>query len=442
MQLSERNLFSEIVSLYRSSVIIAHGGDELIKFFADWLSSMGLKSSLDVIFANIIVVAIVVALAFVSKLLFMIIVVKPIEIIIKKSPNKWDDLLVKHHVFNKLSLMVPAIVIVSFAPVFPAVQELINRTVTAYLIFIAALVIDAILDAITDAYQHLEVSRDKPIKSYITVVKIMMYIVISVIVISILTDTSPWGILSGIGALTAILLVIFRDSLLGLVASVQISKNHLVSIGDWIEVPKYQADGDVIDITLTTVRIQNWDKTITTIPSYALISESFKNWKGMVQAGGRRIKRSVYIDMSSIRFMDDELYERLSKIYLLRQYLESKKKEIEEYNRKSNVDLAEPVNGRRMTNIGTFRAYLNAYLKNHPGTNKDLIIMVRQLQPTDAGLPLEVYVFSKDTSWVNYESLQSDIFDHILATVPHFGLRVFQNPTGTDMRSLGRGSTV
>jgi miniconductance mechanosensitive channel len=408
----------------------------VVKFFADWLFSLGMEN-LNIVFANIITGTIIVALAFLSKFLFEKVVIKPIEHFIKKSPNKWDDILVRHHVLGRISLMIPAIVIVSFAPVFPMVEELIKRLSTAYLIFIAAVVMDAILEAITDAYQFLEISRDKPIKSYITVVKIMMYIIISVIVISILTNTSPWGILSGIGALTAILLVIFRDSLLGLVASVQISKNNLVSIGDWIEVPKYQADGDVIDITLTTIRIQNWDKTITTIPSYALISESFKNWKGMFQAGGRRIKRSVFIDTSSVRFIDDELFERLHRIQILQPYLDSRKREIEEFNRKNNIDVTESVNGRRMTNIGTFRAYLNAYLRSHPGTNKDLIIMVRQLQPTDAGLPLEVYVFSKDTSWVNYESLQSDIFDHIFAAVPHFGLRVFQNPTGNDMRSLG-----
>jgi miniconductance mechanosensitive channel len=265
----------------------------------------------------------------------------------------------------------------------------------------------------------------------------MVYIIAGVVAVSVLTGISPWGILSGIGAMTAVLLVIFRDSLLGLVASIQISKNNLVSIGDWIEVPRYQADGDVIDITLTTIRIQNWDKTITTVPSYAIISESFKNWKGMFQAGGRRIKRSVYIDTSSVRFLDDDLYDRLYKIQILRPYLESRKKEIEEFNRMNEVDVTEPVNGRRMTNIGTFRAYLTAYLRNHPGTNKDLIMMVRQLQPTDTGLPLEIYAFSRDTSWVNYESLQSDIFDHIFATLPHFDLRVFQNPSGKDLRAMG-----
>ena len=409
----------------------------MVNIFAGWFSALGLSETFDLVLANIVVGIIMIVVAFLSKYIFEKVLIKPIELIVRKSAFKWDDLLVKHKLLNKIALMIPAIVIALFAPAFPAISDVIYRLVATYLIFIAAVVIDALLDVFTSAYQSLETSKDKPIKSYMTVVKLMVYIIAGVVAVSVLTGISTWGILSGIGAMTAVLLVIFRDSLLGLVASIQISKNNLVSIGDWIEVPRYQADGDVIDITLTTIRIQNWDKTITTIPSYAIISESFKNWKGMFQAGGRRIKRSVYIDTSSVRFLDDDLYDRLYKIQILRPYLESRKKEIEEFNRMNEVDVTEPVNGRRMTNIGTFRAYLTAYLRNHPGTNKDLIMMVRQLQPTDTGLPLEIYAFSRDTSWVNYESLQSDIFDHIFATLPHFDLRVFQNPSGKDLRAMG-----
>ena len=409
----------------------------MVDIFAGWFSALGINETFDIVLANIAVGIIMFAVAFLSKLIFEKVLIKPIELIVRRSAFKWDDLLVKHKLLNKIALMIPAIVIALFAPAFPSISDVIYRLVTTYLIFIAAVVIDAFLDVFTSAYQSLETSRDKPIKSYMTVVKLMVYIIAGVIAVSVLTGISPWGILSGIGAMTAVLLVVFRDSLLGLVASIQISKNNLVSIGDWIEVPRYQADGDVIDITLTTIRIQNWDKTITTVPSYAIISESFKNWKGMFQAGGRRIKRSVFIDTSSVRFLDDELYDRLYKIQILRPYLESRKKEIEEFNRRNEIDVTEPVNGRRMTNIGTFRAYLTAYLRNHPGTNKDLIMMVRQLQPTDTGLPLEIYAFSRDTSWVNYESLQSDIFDHIFATLPHFDLRVFQNPSGNDLRAMG-----
>ena len=409
----------------------------MVDIFAGWFSALGINETFDIVLANLVVGIIMIVVAFLSKLIFEKVLIKPIELIVRRSAFKWDDLLVKHKLLNKIALMIPAIVIALFAPAFPAISDVIYRLVTTYLIFIAAVVIDAFLDVFTSAYQSLETSRDKPIKSYMTVVKLMVYIIAGVIAVSVLTGISPWGILSGIGAMTAVLLVVFRDSLLGLVASIQISKNNLVSIGDWIEVPRYQADGDVIDITLTTIRIQNWDKTITTVPSYAIISESFKNWKGMFQAGGRRIKRSVFIDTSSVRFLDDELYDRLYKIQILRPYLESRKKEIEEFNRRNEIDITEPVNGRRMTNIGTFRAYLTAYLRNHPGTNKDLIMMVRQLQPTDTGLPLEIYAFSRDTSWVNYESLQSDIFDHIFATLPHFDLRVFQNPSGNDLRAMG-----
>ncbi|WP_110991044.1 mechanosensitive ion channel family protein, partial [Mesotoga sp. TolDC] len=289
----------------------------MVDIFAGWFSALGINETFDIVLANIAVGIIMFAVAFLSKLIFEKVLIKPIELIVRRSAFKWDDLLVKHKLLNKIALMIPAIVIALFAPAFPSISDVIYRLVTTYLIFIAAVVIDAFLDVFTSAYQSLETSRDTPIKSYMTVVKLMVYIIAGVIAVSVLTGISPWGILSGIGAMTAVLLVVFRDSLLGLVASIQISKNNLVSIGDWIEVPRYQADGDVIDITLTTIRIQNWDKTITTVPSYAIISESFKNWKGMFQAGGRRIKRSVFIDTSSVRFLDDELYDRLYKIQIL-----------------------------------------------------------------------------------------------------------------------------
>ncbi|MDD4208475.1 mechanosensitive ion channel domain-containing protein, partial [Mesotoga sp.] len=244
----------------------------MVDIFAGWFSALGLSETFDLVLANIVVGIIMIVVAFLSKFLFEKLLIKPIEIIVRKSAFKWDDHLIKHKLLYKIALMIPAIVIALFARAFPAIEGLIYKLVTTYLIFISAVVVDAFLDVFTSAYQSLETSRDKPIKSYMTVVKIMIYIVAGVIAVSVLTEISPWGILSGIGAMTAVLLVVFRDSLLGLVASIQISKNNLVSIGDWIEVPKFQADGDVIDITLTTIRIQNWDKTITTIPSYVFTS--------------------------------------------------------------------------------------------------------------------------------------------------------------------------
>jgi len=238
------------------------------------------------------------------------------------------------------------------------------------------------------------------------------------------------------------MMLVFRDSILGFVAGIQLAANKMVAVGDWIEMPNYGADGDVLEVALTTVKVQNWDKTITTIPTYALISESFKNWRGMSESGGRRIKRPVNIDMSSIRFCDEEMLERYGKIQYISEYIEAKKEELEEFNQAINVDNASLVNGRRMTNIGTFRAYIRAYLQNHPAINKSMTFLIRQLQPTEHGLPIEIYVFSKDKVWANYEAIQADIFDHILAVVPEFDLRVHQNPTGADFRALNPGTIV
>ncbi len=408
----------------------------MVLFFTKWFISMGMSDLLGNVFANILTWIIIIALALLSRYLFQWILIRPLEQIISRAFPKWTKSLKKRGVLRRLALLIPGIIVYAFAPVFPDIQGIIQRLSSAFMILVGAIALDAILDTITDSFQEKDIARDRPIKSYATVVKLIMYVVVAILVIANLADTSPWGILSGIGAMTAVLLVIFHDTLLGLVASVQITKNELVAVGDWIEVPKYQADGDVIDITLTTVRIQNWDRTITTVPSYALISSSFKNWKGMFDSGGRRIKRSIFLDMTSIRFVDDELYSRLSKIQLIQPYLLMKKKEIADYNREHEVDETVDINGRRMTNLGTFRAYVTAYLKQHPGIHKGLIMMVRQLQPTETGIPLEIYAFTRDTAWVNYEGIQSDIFDHMLAVLAHFDLRVVQMPTGNDLKSL------
>jgi miniconductance mechanosensitive channel len=236
--------------------------------------------------------------------------------------------------------------------------------------------------------------------------------------------------------MAAVLILVFKDTILGFVASIQLSANNMVNVGDWISMPKYNADGDVIDIGLNTVKVQNWDKTIATIPTYALVSESFNNWKGMEESGGRRIKRSINIDMKSVGFLDQDQIEKFRKYYLLADYITAKEKEIAEYNSSLEVDDSVVTNGRRMTNLGTFRAYLENYLHNHPKVNQDMTLLVRHLQPTDKGMPLEIYLFSKDQVWANYEAIQADIFDHILAIMPQFGLRVFQSPTGDDFQKL------
>ena len=324
--------------------------------------------------------------------------------------------------------------------VFPdleSVQRAIERFAVAYMIVMTGVVIDALLDAFVEIYRTYEISRSRPIKSYLGVVRIVAWAVIALLVLSVLLDRSPLVFLSGLGALTAVLLLVFKDSLLGLVASVQIASQDMVRRGDWIEVPKYGADGDVIDVSLTTVKVQNWDHTITSLPTYALVSDSFKNWRGMTESEGRWIKRSVSIDMTSVRFLTPEMIDRFERIALIRDYVRDKRAALAETNR-DRPESEVRINQRHLTNLGTFRAYVEAYVRSHPLIHPDLTLLVRQLAPGSSGIPIEVYAFSSDKNWGNYEQLQADLFDHILAVVPEFGLRVFQEPSGADLRALGR----
>jgi len=299
---------------------------------------------------------------------------------------------------------------------------------------------DALLNAGMAIYQHSPGREHIPIRGIVQAVKLVALLFCLILTLSQLANRSPLFFISGLGALTAILLLIFKDSILGLVAGVQITTMDLVRRGDWIEMPKHGADGDVIDVSLTTVRVQNWDKTITTIPAYELVASSFRNWRGMSESGGRRICRAIPIDLNSIRFVDEELLRHLYGIRLLRPYLEQKVREIEEHNRQhiSSEEIKVLANGRRLTNIGTFRAYCIAYLRNHPAIHQDMTFLVRQMEPTAEGLPLQIYVFVKDTRWAVYEAIQADIFDHLLAVLPEFDLHSFQLPAGRDLRGLDR----
>ena len=392
-------------------------------------------------------------LSFISLILIIAVICLIINLITKKlilrilgryirgNRFKWDNTLLDRKVFSRFANIIPVVVVYLFAPVFPEQKEIIQKTAVMIIYVIMILVINALINSADDIYRTYDISRNRPIKGYLQVLKIIVFIVGIIVIIASMIGKSPLILLGGLGAASAILLVIFRDSLLGLVAGVLINSNDMLRIGDWIEMPKYGADGDVTDITLHTVKVENFDKTITTIPSYALISDSFRNWRGMTEAGGRRIKRSIYIDQTSIDFCSDELIEKFEKMHYLTEYIQKKKAEIEGYNQTHGIDSSQPVNGRRMTNIGTFRAYIQNYLKNHPKVHSGLIQMVRQLPPGEHGLPVEIYVFTNDTAWVNYESIQADIFDHILAVIPYFGLRVFQDPTGYDIRAgFGRRS--
>lgn len=404
------------------------------EFLKNYIISKGLSEESSLFLSNIFTALCIVFVSLLAHLIAKKILLRILENFISRSKSKWDDILVKNRVFHRLAHIVPASVIHAFAPAFPSYQTWIQRIAFCYIVFVIVLTIDKLLDSVDDIYRTFEVSKTRPIKGFLQIVKIISYVIGVIVIISVLIDRSPWLMISGIGAASAVLILVFQNSLLGFVAGIQLSANDMVGLGDWIEMPKYGADGSVIDITLHTVKVQNWDKTITTIPTHALISESFKNWKGMHASGGRRIKRSIYIDMTSIKFCNEEMLERFRKIQYIQEYLDKKKAEIEEYNAAHNIDESSIVNGRHLTNIGTFRAYIVQYLKNHPKLHKGMIQMVRQLQPTEHGLPIEIYAFTNDTAWVNYEAIQSDIFDHILAVVPEFDLRVFQNPSGYDFK--------
>lgn len=367
-------------------------------------------------------------------------VLRTIDSLIRRTNTDWDDALIERRVLHRLAHLVPGLVIYRLAPLalvgHARLQEIADTGVQIYLVLTSMLVIDALMSTTVDIYRSTKTSREISIKGLIQFLKVILYFLCGVFVVSVLLGKSPFYLLSGLTALTAVLLLIFRDAILGLVAGIQLSVNRMVARGDWIEMPKYGADGDVLDVTLTTVKVQNWDKTITTIPTYSLISESFKNWRGMQDSGGRRIKRSVHIDISTVKFLDEQMIERFGKIQYITDHIEHKKQELAEYNELNQVDLSHLANGRRMTNVGTFRAYVEAYLKNHPQISQEMTFLVRQLAPTPKGLPIEIYVFCKDKVWANYEAIQGDIFDHILAIIPIFDLQAFQEPAGKDFRGL------
>ena len=354
---------------------------------------------------------------------------------------QWDNVLVEKHVFQRLLNFIPLILIYLLtSPILVGTELLeLSQTLINVLFLIAAmLTIDALLNALLAIYGSSAISKEISITPFVQVLKLGLYFVSGILLLSLLLQKTPLYFLSGLGALTAVLLFVFKDILMGFVAGIQLIANKMVAPKDWIEMPKYGADGDVIEITLTTVKVQNFDNTITTIPTYALINESFKNWRNMNLSGGRRIKRYVNIDLSSIKFCDTEMLERFNKIQLISKNIQDRQAEIKDFNDKNNVDESTFVNGRRLTNIGVFRSYVEAYLMQHPKINNKMTFLIRQLSPRENGLPIEIYVFCKETNWNIYEAVQADIFDHILAVVPEFKLRVFQEPSGFDFQKLSK----
>jgi miniconductance mechanosensitive channel len=358
----------------------------------------------------------------------------------KRSSFTWDDALVTHNIFGRLAQVVPALIVfvgVTFVPGLPeGVMQLMRNVAMGYMVLMLTLALTAMLSAANTIYAASSIAKDRPLKGFVQLVQIIVWIVGGIMIIAAVLDRSPLLLLSGFGAMTAILLLVFKDTILSLVASVQLTAQDMVRVGDWIEMPQFGADGDVVDVQLHTVKVQNWDKTITTIPTHRLITDSFKNWRGMSQSGARRIKRAIFIDVSSIRFQTQDEVDHFTRFALLKDYIGNKEQELTDYNEGLANEVDSEVNRRRLTNAGTFRAYAYNYLKNHPKIHKGMTLIVRQLDPGPEGLPLEIYCFTNTTEWAAYEDIQSDIFDHLLAIVPEFGLRLYQKPAGSDLANL------
>ena len=366
------------------------------------------------------------------------IIIRTIHKLTNRTKTDIDDILLNDQLLKRLLLAVPILIINYFSYMFGSFEEVVSRITSALIAFFILLAISSLLTSVAKVMEKFDKLKDRPIKGYIQVIQIILFIFGGIVIIGLLANESPLTLLSAIGALTAVIILVFKDTILSFVASIQISTYDLIKVGDWIEVPKYGADGDVIDIALHTIKVQNFDKTITVIPTYKLIEESYKNWRGMQLSGGRRIKRSIHIDKTSISFLTEEQIQSFKKIDLINDYLDLKDKEIKKFNDSDFVNSDVESNKRRLTNVGTFRAYIKSYLNNRNDIHKDMTFLVRQLTPGPTGVPIELYVFTTTTGWIEYEEIQSDIFDHLLAILPEFGLRVFQNPTGSDFSSISK----
>ena len=390
-----------------------------------------LIDSLYIVIKNNPFVKYLIAIIF-AYILFLItkkIVLKTISKIFEKTSTTLDDVLINKNVFSKLPYLIPLVFLYSLRDLLP-IFKIIDRLFLSLIAIIILISLNALINAVNDVYRKTRFHEKLNIKSYIQLTKLFINVVGIIIITAIIAGKSPVYFLSGLGALTAVLILVFKDTILSLVSSIQITSNNLFKVGDWIEAPQFGADGNVIDIALHSVKVQNWDKTISVIPTNKLINSSFKNWKGMSDSGGRRIKRSIKINMKSIKFCSNEMIEKYKSIDLIKKYINEKMENISFHNSEKNIDQNDLLNGRSLTNVGTFRAYIELYLKNHSKIHKKMTFLIRQLAPQSDGLPIEIYVFSSDTNWVNYESIQSDIFDHLLAILPEFELEIFQNISG------------
>lgn len=405
---------------------------KITDYIHDILVNLGLSETLASMLDDVIGILILLIISYISGLIAKKVIHNIVERLAKFTPTNWDDIFIENKVIYHLVKIFPAIVFIIATPFAITSNIWVAIFQKAAQIFIVISILRAIQAssvAMTIIYSQSKNYSNKPLKVVFQIVTVIAYFIGFIIIISILINRDFTSLFAALGASMAILLLVFKDSILGFVAGWQLTANDMLRIGDWITVSKYGADGDVIEISLYSVKVKNFDNTITTIPPYSLVSESFQNWRGMQESGGRRVKRSILIDMTSIRFCDDQLIAELKKIDYIKEYIQNKEIEIQAYNKANNIDNSVIVNGRRQTNLGIFRAYLNEYLKKHPEVNQSMICMVRQLQPTEKGIPMELYFFIANKNWVYYENVQSDIFDHVLSAIPHFKLKVYQFPS-------------
>ena len=415
---------------------------EILKKIDDLLIGWGISPSRADMLDQFIAFALILAVAFLADALCRKILLKVVAQLVKKTKATWDDIVFDRKVMVHLSRMVAPVIIYLFVPlafveVGSSAMDFIRRICLIYIIITFLSFVNSFLKAVYRVYSEKEQFRDRPLKGMLQTMQVILWLVGGIVVVGELIGRDPLSLLAGLGASAAILMLVFKDSIMGFVSGVQLSANDMLKVGDWIEMPKYGANGTVIEVTLNTVKVRNWDNTITTIPPYLLVSDSFQNWRGMRESGGRRVKRSINIDMTSIRFCTPEMLERYKRIDLLKDYIARTQQRVEEYNRQHDIPSGEDkINGLHQTNIGVFRNYLNLYLKQNERVNHNMMVLVRQLQPTEQGLPMELYFFTDTVDWVPYEGIQADVFDHVLAVIPEFDLRVFQNPSGNDLRTL------
>ncbi len=366
--------------------------------------------------------------------------------LMNRTRGKWDEVFYEQRVFHRAAWAVSLVIIQVGLPFVPHLgadlRGFIERTAAALMVFVIVRVVTSVITSAGVIYEMRPVSRERPIKGFLQAAILLVYILGAIIAVATFLDRSPWVLLSGIGVLASVIMLVFQDTILSFVAGTQLTANRLIRVGDWIEMPEFQANGDVIDITLNSVLVRNFDKTVTAIPAHRFLQNSFKNWRGMQESGGRRMKRSMHIDMNSIRFLTQAEIDYFKRFTLLREYMEGKEAELERFNSEHLPDPGFISNERRLTNVGTFRAYVMNFLRQHPGIHKDMTFLVRQLEPTPQGLPLEIYVFTNTTVWAAYEGIQADVFDHLLAITPEFGLKVYQQPAGSDLRALGQGAPL